>query len=386
MNKKQAVPRVRPGQILRGFTLIELLVVIAIIGILTTVTTFSVANLRAKSRDTKRITDIKKIQLALENYYRDEQSYPDSINFGSDLVGSISSTTYMAPVPSNPAPQADGNCTTSDYTYENSLSYGYKIQFCLGTANSDIVAGLNCATPRGIIAGVCPFDSEIKIKTLAGHKCNPAAPDYDTCLYPVTKIGTQYWLSKNLNIGTVMCGNTSGASACPDDETNNNVLEKYCYNNDPANCTAYGALYEWPETVQYLNGASTSTNWSPIPNGNIKGICPNGWHLPTTNEWIALNNYLNTNGYAGNEGLALRSSSSWNGSNTFAFNALPAGVRYSPEYGGGYAFINTTSHFWTASSIGSSYAEEAALLEGQSDIATDSTGKTNGDSVRCLKN
>jgi len=62
----------------KGFTLIELLVVIAIIGILSSVVLASLNTARSKSRDAKRISDVKQIQLALELYYDQNGSYPTS--------------------------------------------------------------------------------------------------------------------------------------------------------------------------------------------------------------------------------------------------------------------------------------------------------------------
>ena len=62
----------------QGFTLIELLVVIAIIGILASIITVSLQSGRAKGRDAKRISDIRTIQLALEEYYNDNGSYPNT--------------------------------------------------------------------------------------------------------------------------------------------------------------------------------------------------------------------------------------------------------------------------------------------------------------------
>ena len=63
----------------RGFTLIELLVVIAIIGILASVVLASLNSARKKSRDARRVADIKQIQLALELYFDSHSSYPDEI-------------------------------------------------------------------------------------------------------------------------------------------------------------------------------------------------------------------------------------------------------------------------------------------------------------------
>jgi prepilin-type N-terminal cleavage/methylation domain-containing protein len=79
----------------RGFTLIELLMVIAIIGILSTIVMVNITSARQKSRDAKRIADIKNIQLSLEQYYADHLYYP--MNIYSSL-----SPTYMSVVPYDP--------------------------------------------------------------------------------------------------------------------------------------------------------------------------------------------------------------------------------------------------------------------------------------------
>lgn len=83
----------------KGFTLIELLVVIAIIGILSSVVLASLNSARQKSRDARRVTDIKQLQLALELYYDSNSSkYPAVINgANSPLV-----PNYIAVVPTDP--------------------------------------------------------------------------------------------------------------------------------------------------------------------------------------------------------------------------------------------------------------------------------------------
>ncbi|MEK7082655.1 MAG: type II secretion system protein, partial [Patescibacteria group bacterium] len=75
----------------QGFTLIELLVVIAIIGVLASVVLASVNTARAKSRDARRIADLKQIQLALELYYDTNNQYP---------LGSQGSGTWSSHAPS----------------------------------------------------------------------------------------------------------------------------------------------------------------------------------------------------------------------------------------------------------------------------------------------
>ena len=105
---------------------------------------------------------------------------------------------------------------------------------------------------------------------------------YEGELYPSTKIGNQCWLAKNINVGEIINKDTA--------QSDNGIIEKYCLDYDQANCDVYGGLYQWAETVQYKNGVSNvSGNSSTQKN---QGICPEGWHIPSNNEWSTLEHYL----------------------------------------------------------------------------------------------
>lgn len=88
----------------KGFTLIELLVVIAIIGVLASVVLASLNTARRKSRDARRVADIKQIQLALEMYFDSNEEYPENV---ADLA-----TTYLPTEPKDPS-------TAASYPYDN---------------------------------------------------------------------------------------------------------------------------------------------------------------------------------------------------------------------------------------------------------------------------
>jgi type II secretion system protein G len=100
----------------RGFTLIELLVVIAIIGILSSVVLASLNTAREKSRDARRVSDIKQLQLALELYFDSNSSYPTST--------AALATSYIPTVPEDPL----SNSGSIPYDYERLSATTY----CLG--------------------------------------------------------------------------------------------------------------------------------------------------------------------------------------------------------------------------------------------------------------
>jgi prepilin-type N-terminal cleavage/methylation domain-containing protein len=129
----------------KAFTLIELLVVIAIIGLLATLSVLALNNARAKSRDAKRVADIKQMQTALELYFNDKQLYPTS----SEMTTSIFSTstngtsTYMQVIPTPPTPPA----AITEYTYtQQSAGASYTLQYCLEGNVGSILTGCHTAT------------------------------------------------------------------------------------------------------------------------------------------------------------------------------------------------------------------------------------------------
>ncbi len=136
----------------QGFTLIELLVVIAIIGLLSTLSIVALNSARARSRDARRVSDIKQIQTALEMYYNEVGSYP-ATGLNSTTAISNGTSVFMAKIPGNATPTNDGSCGAAlfDYTYaQTSSGASYTLVYCLGAATGGIPANTNTATPAGI--------------------------------------------------------------------------------------------------------------------------------------------------------------------------------------------------------------------------------------------
>ena len=139
----------------KGFTLIELLVVIAIIGLLSTLAVVALSSARQKARDSKRLSDIKQVQTALELYYTDNTGYPteSSVSLGTTNYKCLNasgfsaqgcSSPYMGQVPLDPQ-----NTGTNVYTYNSAASSTYSITAVLeGTVSG--LSGTIYASPAGI--------------------------------------------------------------------------------------------------------------------------------------------------------------------------------------------------------------------------------------------
>lgn len=139
----------------KGFTLIELLVVIAIIGLLSTLAVVALSSAREKARDSKRLSDLKQIQTALELYYTDNNAYPveaTAINLGQTATICLNSaagftttgcaTPYMGLVPTDPQ-------STQNYVYTSADGSTYTVVATLeGTVGS--LSGAVTASPSGI--------------------------------------------------------------------------------------------------------------------------------------------------------------------------------------------------------------------------------------------
>jgi len=196
--------------------------------------------------------------------------------------------------------------------------------------------------------------------------------------YQTVVIGTQCWMAENLNIGTMINGSQ--------EQANNAVVEKYCYDNIPANCDVYGGMYQWAEVVQYLNGATNQASWNPLPTGDVQGICPPGWHLPADAEWTALTTSLGGESVAGGK-MKETGTTHWSSPNAGATNlsgltALPGGLR---DNDGNFYNLSAFAYIWSSSESATSDAWYRYLQCGGASLGRPNYDKMSGFSVRCVR-
>jgi uncharacterized protein (TIGR02145 family) len=150
------------------------------------------------------------------------------------------------------------------------------------------------------------------------------------------KIGDQVWMAENLNLMPPK-GNS------------------WCYGNNPKNCEKYGRLYDWEAAMS---------------------VCPEGWHLPSDDEWETLSNVVGGSNIAGNK---LKSKKGWakdsNGTDEFGFSALPGGNYIEPSF-----HWQVLTGFWWSSTDDISIAVD---IDGS--MHNGSSSKRSGFSVRCVK-
>lgn len=139
--------------------------------------------------------------------------------------------------------------------------------------------------------------------------------------YKAVCIGKQNWMAENLRYVT------SGSMPY--------------YSDSAAHTQTYGRLYTWPDMM--AGNASSNTNPS-----NVRGICPKGWHVPSTKEWEELITFIGGMKFGGD----LKATTNWLSPNAgatdkYGFHALGSG-QYYPDSNRCY-FINTEGHWWTSS-------------------------------------
>ncbi len=202
---------------------------------------------------------------------------------------------------------------------------------------------------------------------------------YEGQVYNTIQIFSQCWLKENLNIGTMIPGSQN--------QTNNGIMEKYCYDNNPDSCTKYGGLYQWNEMMQYTTQQGA------------QGLCPPGWHLPTDEEWKVLEGAVDSQYGIGNPlwdfnlyrgfdaGINLKSNSGWygnvNGYDHYGFSGLPGGSGF--FLSGAFFDIGTKGNWWTSTPNDDSDGSARTLSTESQGMFRMGINMQGSLSVRCLR-
>jgi len=310
-----------------------------------------------------------------------------SNNYGTSGWSNTNSFTTIGSPPEIPVVLSPANGsinvttppTLSWNASTNAISYSLQISkdssFTILEYNQSVITGTNKQVP-GLIKytlyywrvsatnfyGTSQYSNIWNFTTSTATPC-PGTPTvtYAGKIYNTVQIVDQCWLKENLDVGIMIEANIK--------QKDNGLIEKYCYNNDTANCSIYGGLYQWDEAMQYVTTEGT------------QGICPVGWHLPSKQDLTLL--FINVN-FSGNSLKEIGQGwGSGAGNNKSGFSALLSGCGTVNNY---FSELGYITWFWSSnlgSATGTSYS---MYLKFDVNIILDNNyGKDSGFSIRCIK-
>lgn len=258
--------------------------------------------------------------------------------FSSSLMGLASNTTYFV---------------RAYATNRVGTAYGNQICF---------------TTPRAFICGISTVS------------------DVDGNIYKTVRIGNQCWMKENMRATRYADSTLIELNG----EQSTTVPYIYYPGNNSSNVAMFGLLYNWVAAMH--NSASSSQN----PSG-VQGICPTGWHLPSSAEWAQLTNYVSSQseylcgGIEGNIAKSLADTTCWvyTGWGTCASNCCPG---YDPPSNNSTGFSalpvpcgQTYVRYWSTSNFGDDQAYYLRISAGASFVDRAHINKSNGYPVRCLR-
>jgi len=259
------------------------------------------------------------------------------------------------------------------------------------TSGADFVLYDNYKSPS-INKGTSKGDGE----SLSSIRCVKDAPssssivvNYHDETYETVVIHEQTWFKRNLNYAVEgsKCFGEDGKVYVGEDNNYNSIYKTLSTYEIQANCATYGRLYTW-QAAMALSACSGETCSSQINNPH-QGICPDGWHIPSDEDWNILIRSISPscsdNQYCREAGTVLKSASLWNsytgipkGTDHFGFSALPGG------YIDGYGYFNNVGdegRWWSVSENNSGIFR--SMYYGN-DGVNYSYGDM-GNSIRCVK-
>ena len=221
----------------------------------------------------------------------------------------------------------------------------------------------------------------VPCKTETDDKCEygTLVDERDGQAYKTVRIGNQIWMAENLNYAYLQPTSTLDSSS-------------WCYDNDPVNCEKYGRLYLWSAAIDsaalfsingkgFGYGDDCGTLARPkkcSPDIPLRGACPSGWHLTSTEEWLDLLFAID-----GDLASLLKSRNEWpddlGGRDAFGFGALPSGMASSRGNTVSYWQLGEYTDFWT--SVGESTTAWTSGVLSEDDFSW----KWDALPVRCIK-
>ena len=295
---------------------------------------------------------------------------------------------YQPNAPALHYPSCSRGASTNPFQLGDQMEY-------VGTAN---IGGNVCESQpisqaqQGSESFQLHFDATLPAP-VDGQPCpsTPTLTDIDGNIYNTWQMGGQCWMKENLR--TTRFANGTPLAQGSEHSTTEPLY--YYPDGNAVNADPYGLLYNW---AAVMNGASSS-NASP---SNVQGVCPDGWHVPSSAEWATLTGYVSgrsqylCDGESENIAKALACNSGWNtnavvdcavglnqsSNDASHFSGMPTGGFVSS----GIANFGKFAMFWTCTAVGSN-AESYYLAYSTATVGHPTGGyeTTYGMGVRCVR-
>lgn len=257
---------------------------------------------------------------------------------------------------------------------------------------------------------VSALDSIINANQPGGSfKCGKSkVKDHEGNEYNTVQIGEQCWTRENMRAKTSPSTGTNIMETAPG-EYSFTGKKAYYPDGSASNVEEFGLLYNWNAAVDTFNTAfgETSTDnadknnaVSAVFSGNRRGICPEGWHIPSDSDYIALIEYVGSQsenacgGIYTNIAKALASTTGWDtctsdctigkdlaANNNTGFSAVPAGIRSTETY----VSLGSVAYFWTVNEHSNYRSYFRFMSSDNANLNRKYDRKYYGYSVRCLK-
>lgn len=275
--------------------------------------------------------------------------YENSITINSEDIITITATTVDTIINGQVGTQT--NCTTNI----NSV-----------VRTSILTPVINGNTCGLVISSGSRIVSE-NILTYVPGTITTSCPD---CVNEDISIGTQVWKKCNLDVTTYIDGTPIPEVTDPT-VWDNLTTGAWCYyDNTSSNGTTYGKMYNWYAVNDTLHG----------------GLAPDGYHIPTDEEWSTLTTYLGGETVAGGKmkesGLCHWATPNTDATNESKFTGLPGGIRY---FNGDFYGIGYNGYWWSSSEEDATNSRNRGLLFNSDNVNNGVSEKVYGLSVRLIK-
>lgn len=197
--------------------------------------------------------------------------------------------------------------------------------------------------------------------------------DIDGNKYGAVSIGSQCWMSENLQVtryrdgATIPLDQSGGVAGNGAGQTwMLQMGARAVHGLSDANLSIYGYLYNWPAVA------------------DPRGLCPSGWHVPTDTEWETMISTLGSDagGRMKSIGTTLWAAPNTGATNESGFSALPGGIRSEQ---GSFGGLNQAANFWSSTQVTEYGAWSRVLTFTNATVSRNDHGKKSGVSVRCIK-